>query len=85
MISELNARSSSFTPDPERLYSLGRSSGAGSLSIWTHKLGGMNFTDDFVADGCSGDKGIPAVTLGAATQWYGTSNSVHARIRNMCY
>lgn len=35
-------------------------------------MGGMNFTDSFVADGCAGDKGIPAVTLGAAVQWYGT-------------
>ncbi|KAG9090156.1 hypothetical protein FRC07_012173, partial [Ceratobasidium sp. 392] len=30
---------------------LGRSSGIGSLSIWTHQLKGINFTDSFVADG----------------------------------
>ncbi|KAJ1307410.1 hypothetical protein OPQ81_001512 [Rhizoctonia solani] len=49
---------------------LGRSSGADAFSIWTHKLVGMNFTSSFVAEGCSGDQGIPAVTLGAANQWY---------------
>ncbi|KEP49952.1 FAD-binding domain protein [Rhizoctonia solani 123E] len=49
---------------------LGRSSGAGAFSIWTHKLGGMDFTDSFVAEGCSNDQGIPAVTVGAANQWY---------------
>ncbi|KAB5595771.1 ER-derived vesicles protein ERV41 [Ceratobasidium theobromae] len=49
---------------------LGRSSGAGSLSIWTHKIGGIDFTDSFIAEGCSGDQAIPAVTLGAAAQWY---------------
>ncbi|KDN50609.1 hypothetical protein RSAG8_01107, partial [Rhizoctonia solani AG-8 WAC10335] len=49
---------------------LGRSSGAGAFSIWTHKLGGIDFTDSFVAEGCSGDQGIPAVTVGAANQWY---------------
>ncbi|KAF8604596.1 FAD-binding domain-containing protein [Ceratobasidium sp. AG-I] len=49
---------------------LGRSSGAGSLSIWTHKLGGIKFVESFVADGCGKDKAIPAVTLGAAAHWY---------------
>ncbi|QRV75609.1 FAD-binding domain protein [Ceratobasidium sp. AG-Ba] len=48
---------------------LGRSSGAGSLSIWTHLLKGITFTEKFVADGCSGASGVPAVTLGAAEQW----------------
>ncbi|KAG8722046.1 hypothetical protein FRC09_006928 [Ceratobasidium sp. 395] len=49
---------------------LGRSSGAGSLSIWTHQLKGMNFTDSFIADGCPrSTSGVPAVTLGAAEQW----------------
>ncbi|KAF8596579.1 FAD/FMN-containing protein [Ceratobasidium sp. AG-I] len=49
---------------------LGRSSGAGSLSIWTHKLTGMNFTDSFVAEGCPGKTpGVPAVTIGAAEVW----------------
>jgi hypothetical protein len=32
----------------------------------------MNFTDAFVAKGCSKDgAGVPAVTLGAAEQWIG--------------
>ncbi|KAG9122435.1 hypothetical protein FRC07_001176, partial [Ceratobasidium sp. 392] len=48
---------------------LGRSSGAGSLSIWTHQLKGISFTDSFVADGCKKGSGVPAVTLGAAEQW----------------
>ncbi|CAE6432949.1 unnamed protein product [Rhizoctonia solani] len=49
---------------------LGRSSGEDSFSIWTHNLRGMNFTDAFVAKGCSkDDAGVPAVTLGAAEQW----------------
>lgn len=53
-------------------YSLGRSSGEGSLSIWTHRLKGMHFTDSFVAKGCgSGTTSVPAVTLGAAEQWLG--------------
>ncbi|CAE6456435.1 unnamed protein product [Rhizoctonia solani] len=49
---------------------LGRSSGAGAFSIWTHKLGGIDFANSFVAEGCSGDQGIPAVTVGAAEQWF---------------
>ncbi|KAG8696540.1 hypothetical protein FRC08_007085, partial [Ceratobasidium sp. 394] len=48
---------------------LGRASAVGSLSIWTHQLKGVNFTDSFVADGCKGGSGVPAVTLGAAEQW----------------
>ncbi|KAG8711699.1 hypothetical protein FRC08_015569 [Ceratobasidium sp. 394] len=49
---------------------LGRSSGAGSLSIWTHQLKDINFTNSFVPSGCSGNgTGVPAVTLGAGTQW----------------
>ncbi|KAG8728019.1 hypothetical protein FRC11_011944, partial [Ceratobasidium sp. 423] len=49
---------------------LGRSSGEGSFSIWTHKLKGINFTDAFVPNGCSKDEtGVPAVTIGAAEQW----------------
>ncbi|KAB5588741.1 hypothetical protein CTheo_7818 [Ceratobasidium theobromae] len=49
---------------------LGRSSGEGAFSIWTHKLKGIKFTDSFVSKGCSNAKyGVPAVTLGAAEQW----------------
>ncbi|ELU40474.1 FAD/FMN-containing protein [Rhizoctonia solani AG-1 IA] len=55
-------------------FALGRSSGAGAFGVWTHKLGGINFTDSFVAEGCSGDQGVPAVTIGAATQWFGAAD-----------
>ena len=49
---------------------LGRSSGEGSFSIWTHKLRGINFEDSFVPTGCSKKStGTPAVTVGAAEQW----------------
>ncbi|KAB5588743.1 hypothetical protein CTheo_7820 [Ceratobasidium theobromae] len=49
---------------------LGRSSGEGAFSIWTHKLKGIKFTDSFVPKGCLNAKsGVPAVTLGAAEQW----------------
>ncbi|KAG8736933.1 hypothetical protein FRC10_008706 [Ceratobasidium sp. 414] len=48
---------------------LGRSSAVGSLSIWTHQLKGVNFTNSFVAGGCKNGPGVPAVTLGAAEQW----------------
>ncbi|CAE6474213.1 unnamed protein product, partial [Rhizoctonia solani] len=49
---------------------LGRSSGEGSFSIWTHHLKGINFTDSFVGTGCSDDKtSQSAVTVGAAELW----------------
>ncbi|CAE6478775.1 unnamed protein product, partial [Rhizoctonia solani] len=49
---------------------LGRSSGEGSFSIWTHNLKGINFSDSFVPKGCSNNQtGTPAVTVGAAEQW----------------
>ncbi|QRV90427.1 FAD-binding domain protein [Ceratobasidium sp. AG-Ba] len=49
---------------------LGRSSGEGSFSIWTHLLKGVKFTDSFMPIGCSNTtSGLPAVTLGAAEQW----------------
>ncbi|CAE6451687.1 unnamed protein product [Rhizoctonia solani] len=35
---------------------LGRSSGAGSFSIWTHNLKGINFSSSFVASGCPANK-----------------------------
>ncbi|KAF8749061.1 oxygen-dependent FAD-linked oxidoreductase family [Rhizoctonia solani] len=51
--------------------SLGRSSGAeGSFSIWTHNLRGIDFTNSFVASGCSqNETALPAVTVKAAEQW----------------
>ncbi|QRW18486.1 FAD-binding domain protein [Rhizoctonia solani] len=49
---------------------LGRSSGKGSFSIWTHNLRGINFTDSFVAPGClENEVALPAVTVKAAEQW----------------
>ncbi|QRW23165.1 FAD-binding domain protein [Rhizoctonia solani] len=50
---------------------LGRSSGAeGSFSIWTHNLRGIDFTNSFVASGCSqNETALPAVTVKAAEQW----------------
>lgn len=59
---------------------LGRSSAAGSLSIWLHQLKGMNFTDSFTAAGCSGrTSGVPAVTLGAAEQWLDVYQAANER------
>ncbi|CAE6489921.1 unnamed protein product [Rhizoctonia solani] len=50
---------------------LGRSSGEGSFSIWTHELKGINFTKSFIPVGCSEDSGhgVPTVTVGAGEQW----------------
>ncbi|TFK66371.1 FAD binding domain protein [Pluteus cervinus] len=49
---------------------LGRSSGIGALSIWTHNLKGREWHDSFVVDGApSGTSGVPAVTLQAGEQW----------------
>lgn len=52
--------------------SLGRSSGRGSFSIWTHNLKGREWTDTFVAEGApQGTEGVSAVTLQAGEQWVG--------------
>ncbi|KAF2185562.1 FAD/FMN-containing protein [Zopfia rhizophila CBS 207.26] len=49
---------------------LGRSSGKGSFSIWTHNLKGREWHDEFVPKGAKGDvKGLKAVTLRAGEQW----------------
>ncbi|CAE6529064.1 unnamed protein product [Rhizoctonia solani] len=49
---------------------LGRSSGEGSFSIWTHNLKGINFTDSFIGAGCSETTAVEhAVTVRAAEQW----------------
>ncbi|KAG8714353.1 hypothetical protein FRC08_012055 [Ceratobasidium sp. 394] len=59
---------------------LGRSSAAGSFSIWTHRLKGMNFTDSFVPTGCSRNvSGVPGVTLRAAEQWRDVYQAVDER------
>ncbi|KAG9096928.1 hypothetical protein FS749_007453, partial [Ceratobasidium sp. UAMH 11750] len=63
---------------------LGRSSGAGSFSIWTHQLKGVNFTDSFVPTGCSRNvPGVSAVTLGAAEQWRDVYQAVDERNRTI--
>jgi len=52
--------------------SLGRSSGAGAFSIWTHNLKGREWLKSFVPKGApSGTPGTQAVTLQAGEQWLG--------------
>lgn len=52
--------------------SLGRSSGKGALSIWTHNLKGINWHDSFVPQGApAAVNGVPAATLQAGEQWFG--------------
>ncbi|KAJ9614419.1 hypothetical protein H2200_002555 [Cladophialophora chaetospira] len=49
---------------------LGRSSGPGAFSIWTHNLKGRQWTDSYVVEGApKGTKGVPAVTLQSGEQW----------------
>jgi hypothetical protein len=49
---------------------LGRSSGKGSIAIWTHYMKGRKWHDAFVPHGGQeGVKGVPAVTLQAGEQW----------------
>ncbi|KAF1817328.1 FAD/FMN-containing protein [Eremomyces bilateralis CBS 781.70] len=49
---------------------LGRSSGKGGFSIWTHNMKGRDWQDSFVPkDAPAGTSGIPAVTLQAGEQW----------------
>ncbi|KAH2042236.1 hypothetical protein KXW51_000440 [Aspergillus fumigatus] len=50
---------------------LGRSSGKGALSIWTHNLKGIDWHDSFVPRGApAAVKGLPAATLQAGEQWF---------------
>ncbi|CAI7619960.1 unnamed protein product [Penicillium pancosmium] len=50
---------------------LGRSSGKGAFSIWTHNLKGIEWHDSFVPQGAPVDaSGMPAVTLQAGEQWF---------------
>lgn len=54
------------------LISLGRSSGEGAISIWTHNMKGIEWHDLFVPRGAPADAGgVPAVTLQAGEQWLG--------------
>ncbi|KAF7505684.1 hypothetical protein GJ744_000533 [Endocarpon pusillum] len=49
---------------------LGRSSGKGSFSIWTHNLKGKEWRESFVPKGApGGTSGVHAVTLQAGEQW----------------
>ncbi|KAL4897457.1 FAD binding domain protein [Aspergillus ambiguus] len=59
---------------------LGRSSGAGALSIWTHNLKGIEWHDSFVPQDAPLDvHGIPAVTLQAGEQWLDVYNAAAER------
>ncbi|KAK6353910.1 hypothetical protein TWF730_008331 [Orbilia blumenaviensis] len=48
---------------------LGRSSGAHSLSIWTHNMRDAEFTESFQPKKCSKTKPHSAVTIGSGMQW----------------
>lgn len=57
--------------------SLGRSSGHGAFSIWTHNLKGREWTDSYVVEGApKGTKGVSAVTLQAGEQWIGIASII---------
>ncbi|KAI1174422.1 putative isoamyl alcohol oxidase [Nemania sp. FL0916] len=47
----------------------GRSTGPGSLSIWTRELQDMSYTPNFVPGGCKNQRGIPAITVGAGVNF----------------
>ncbi|KAL2869175.1 FAD/FMN-containing protein [Aspergillus lucknowensis] len=50
---------------------LGRSTGKGAFSIWTHNMKGIKWHDYFVPQGApAGVSGVPAVTLNAGEQWF---------------
>jgi hypothetical protein len=51
--------------------SLGRSSGKGAFSIWTHNMKGIEWHDSFVPLGAPDTDSVPAVTLQAGEQWSG--------------
>ncbi len=52
--------------------SLGRSSGKGAFSSWTHNMKGIEWHDSFVPRGGPDTaSGVPAVTLQAGEQWFG--------------
>ncbi|KAL7266287.1 hypothetical protein RUND412_011172 [Rhizina undulata] len=49
---------------------MGRSTGFGALSIWTHNLRGLEYFDNFVPSGCSTGQGEgTAVSIAAGHQW----------------
>jgi FAD/FMN-containing dehydrogenase len=47
---------------------LGRSTARGALSIWTHNMKNITFSDNFVPDGCAGEGVGTTVTIGAGVQ-----------------
>ena len=47
----------------------GRSTGAGSLLLWTHLLKNITFHDGFVAEGCDSSTAVAAVTVGSGVQF----------------
>ncbi|KAJ5161827.1 hypothetical protein N7492_007219 [Penicillium capsulatum] len=50
---------------------LGRSSGKGAFSIWTHNLKGIKWHNSFVPRGAPADVGgVPAATIQAGEQWF---------------
>lgn len=52
--------------------SLGRSSGNGAFSIWTHNMKGIEWHDSFAPRGAPADADrVSAVTLQAGEQWIG--------------
>lgn len=66
--------------------SLGRSSGRGSFSIWTHNLKGKEWHQSFSARGApKGTPGVPAVTLQAGEQWLGMAEPLSARQNSTDY
>ncbi|KAM0723873.1 hypothetical protein Q7P37_000863 [Cladosporium fusiforme] len=62
---------------------LGRSSGDGSLAIWTHNMKGRAWHDSFIPSNAPRNvQGVPAVTLQAGEQWLDVYHdaSAHNRI-----
>ncbi|KAH8168108.1 hypothetical protein CIB48_g159 [Xylaria polymorpha] len=47
----------------------GRSSGPGSLSLWTRKLQNLDYQPSFVPQGCRHQKGVAAITVGAGVNF----------------
>ncbi|TPX15357.1 uncharacterized protein E0L32_004634 [Thyridium curvatum] len=48
---------------------LARSSGKGTLMLWTRKLQGLSYDAAFVPEGCSGEKPVQAITTGAGVNF----------------
>lgn len=47
---------------------LGRSTGRGALSIWTHKMQNISFSNNFLPEGCGGTGVGTTVTIDAGVQ-----------------